>query len=72
MAHLSPSDFDRLEHAVEAGRRISIVRQGRELVIVPTRLFQRDGRETIEARHPVSGVLLTLRIDDLDAIEVIP
>lgn len=72
MAHLSPADYDRLERAVMDGRRIALVRQGRELVVVPLRLFLRDGREVIEARHPTTGHLISSAIEDLDAVELVP
>jgi hypothetical protein len=71
MAYLNPADYDRLERAVHEGHRIAVVRQGRELVVVPTRLYMWSGRETIEARHPVTGDVIALRIDDLDSLEVI-
>ena len=71
MAHLSPSEFDRLERAIMDGRRIALVRQGREVVVIPLRLFLRDGREVIEARHPTTGDLITRTIDDLDAVEIV-
>ena len=54
------------------GRRIALVRQGRELVVVPLRLFMRSGRDIIEARHPTTGDLITAAIDDLEAVEVMP
>ena len=72
MAHLSPSEFDRLERAIMDGRRVALVRQGREVVVIPLRLFLRDGREVIEARHPTTGDLITRTIDDLDAVEIVP
>jgi hypothetical protein len=72
VAHLTPSEYDRLERAVMDGRRIAIVRQGRETVITPLRLFMRDGRETIEARHPTTGDLFTVIIELLDSLDVIP
>lgn len=72
MAHLKPSDYDRLERAVQDGRRVALVRQGRELVVVPLRLYMRGGREVIEARHPTTGDLLTAVIEDLDGLEVVP
>ncbi len=72
MAHLSPREYDHLERAVTDGRRIVIVRQGRELVVVPLRLFMRNGREVIEARHPTTGHLLASTIDELDSVEVLP
>jgi hypothetical protein len=72
VAHLSPSEFDRLERAIMDGRRVALVRQGREVVVIPLRLFLRDGREVIEARHPTTGDLITRTIDDLDAVEIVP
>ncbi len=72
MAHLTPGDYDRLERAVMDGRRIALVRQGREIVVIPLRLFLRDGREVIEARHPTTGDLITRSIEDLDAVEIVP
>ena len=72
MAHLTPREYDRLERAIMDGRRIALVRQGRELVVVPLRLFLRDGREVIEARHPTTGDLITRIIEDLEAVEIMP
>lgn len=53
------------------GRRIALVRQGREIVVIPLRLFMREGREVIEARHPSTGDLITSAIEDLDGVEVV-
>jgi hypothetical protein len=72
VAHLSPRDYDLLERAVMDGKRIALVRQGRDVVVVPLRLFMRDGREVIEARHPTTGDLITRVIEDLDAVEFVP
>ncbi len=72
MAHLTPGEYDRLERAIMNGRRIALVRQGRELVVVPLRLYMREGREVIEARHPTTGDIITSVIDDLEAVEVVP
>ena len=72
MAHLTPAEYDRLERAVMDGRRIALIRQGREIVVVPLRLFLREGREVIEARHPTTGYLITSVIEDLDAVEIVP
>jgi len=72
MAHLSPRDYDLLERAVMDGKRVALVRQGRDVVVIPLRLFMRDGREVIEARHPTTGDLITRVIEDLDAVEFVP
>jgi hypothetical protein len=72
VAHLRPGDYDRLERAVMDGRRIALVRQGREIVVIPLRLFVRDGREVIEARHPTTGDLITRSIEELDGVEIVP
>jgi hypothetical protein len=72
MAHLTPREYDQLERAVMDGKRIALVRQGRDVVVIPLRLFMRNGREVIEARHPTTGDLITRVIEDLDAVEFVP
>jgi hypothetical protein len=72
VAHLSPSQYDRLERAVMDGRRIALVRYGREMVVVPLRLFLHNGREVIEARHPTTGDIIIRSIEELDAVEIVP
>lgn len=72
MAHLTPGEYDRLERAVMEGRRVALVRQGRETVVLPLRLVMRGGRDVIEARHPTTGDLITAVIDDLDGVEIVP
>ncbi len=69
MARLTPNDYDRLERAVRDGRRIILVRQGRELVVIPLQLSLRAGREILDTRHPVTGEPLSFRLDDVDTIE---
>ena len=71
MAQLSAAEYDRLERAIVDARRIAVTRQGRELVVVPTRLYMEGGREIIEARHPTTGDVLRLRLDDLEKLEVV-
>lgn len=71
MARLSPSDYDALERAVSLGRRLSVLRRGTEYVVVPSRLFLRNGREAIEAVHPTTGDTITLMLDEIDSFEVV-
>ena len=72
MAHLTPSDYDRLERAVADRKRIAIVRQGRETVVMPRRIFVRNGREILEATHPTTGDVIEVVIDLVDSLEVLP
>ena len=72
MANLSPKDYDKLERAVVDRRRIAVVRQGRETILVPRRMFMRDGREVIEATHPTTGDPIDIIIDFVDSLEVLP
>jgi len=72
LAHLTPREYDLLERAIMDGRRVAIVRGGREIVVIPLRLFMRNGREVIESRHPTTGDLMTSVIENVDAIEVLP
>lgn len=71
MARLSPSDYDALERAVTLGRRLSVIRRGTEYVVVPSRLFLRQGREAIEAIHPTTGEFIVLMLDEIDSFEVV-
>jgi hypothetical protein len=52
-------------------RRIAVVRQGRELVVVPVRLYMENGRDVLEARHPTTGDMISFRIDEVDRVEVV-
>ena len=72
MANLSPKEYDRLERAVQDGKRIAVVRHGREIVVLPRRMFVRDGREVIEAAHPTTGDMIDLVIDYVDSLEILP
>lgn len=72
MANLSPKKYDQLERAVQDRKRIAVVRQGRELVVVPRRIFVREGREILEVTHPSTGDLIDLVIDFVDSLEILP
>ena len=72
MAHLTPREYDLLERAIIEGRRVALVRQGREVVVIPLRLYMRNGREVIDSRHPTTGDLMTSVIENLDGVEVLP
>jgi hypothetical protein len=72
VAELSHAQYEILERAVVNGSRIAVYRRGTEYVVVPERLSLRGRREAIEARNPTTGDRLTLYIDELDAIEVVP
>jgi hypothetical protein len=71
MARLSPADYDALERAIANRRRIAVVRNGMELVVLPERILVRRGGEAIEVRHPSTGERLVFELADLEAIEVV-
>ena len=71
MAQLTHDDYERLERAVAARRRIAVYRRGTEYVVVPEELRVNAGRESIEARNPTTGDRLTLFLDELDGFEVV-
>ena len=48
-----------------------MVRRGTEYLVIPTRIFQRGGREAIEAVHPTTGDPIVFVLDDLDSIEAV-
>jgi hypothetical protein len=71
MAHLTPPDYDSLERAIADGRRIAVIRRGREVVVLPLALRLAGGRELIEARHPTTGDPIVFAVDDIDGFEVV-
>lgn len=71
VTQLNSAQYDALERAIAAGRRLSVWRRGSEYIIVVDRLRVAGGREALEAHHPTTGDKLTLYIDELEGIEVI-
>lgn len=72
MAQLTHDEYERLERAVTRGHQIVVYRRGTEYVLVPLALRVRGGREVIEARNPTTGDALSLAVDELDSIEMVP
>lgn len=72
MAELSSMQYDALERAIIDGQRVAVRRRGTEFLVIPIAIGARAGRETIEARHPTTGERLTLVIEEIDEIEVVP
>lgn len=72
MPQLSHKQYDALERAIAERRRIVVERRGTEFIVVPEHLRQVGGREAIEARHPTTGERLTLYVDELDVLEIVP
>jgi hypothetical protein len=71
MAQLTHAQYDALEQAVARRQRIAVYRRGTEYVVVPLELRVRDGRETIEARNPITGDSMTIYLDDVESFEVV-
>ena len=71
MAQLTHAQYELLEQAVTRRQRIVVYRRGTEYVVVPLELRVRDGRETIEARNPVTGDSMTLFLDEIESFEVV-
>lgn len=66
---LSVIEYDRLEHAIVHGKRLSLIRRGTEFLAIPERLRIVKGREVIHTRHPTTGHGLELFVDELDGVE---
>ena len=71
MAQLTSKQYDELERAIVDGQRIAVRRRGTEYIVIPESIGTRQGRETIEARHPTTGEQLTLVIEEVEEIEVV-
>lgn len=72
MAHLTHLEYERLERAVARGQRIVVFRRGTEYIVVPLALEVRGGREVITARNPTTGDAMSLVVEELDSIEMVP
>jgi hypothetical protein len=68
---LSVAEYDRLENAITARRRLALRRRGTEYLVVPERLRVVAGREVITTRHPSTGHRMELFVDELDAVEAV-
>ena len=72
MAQLTHAQYDALERAVTQGTRLAFQRRGRrEYVVVPLALRLENGREVVDARHPVTDHDLKIYIDEIDGLEVL-
>ncbi|MFN8581702.1 MAG: hypothetical protein U0163_12090 [Gemmatimonadaceae bacterium] len=71
MARLTPADYDALEQAIRDGRRVAVVRHGMELVVLPLRIFARNGGEALEARHPSTGQAIVFELAHIESFEVV-
>jgi len=71
VGQLTVRQYDALERAIVDATRIAVLRRGTEYVVIPERLITHQGAEAIVARHPTTGARLTLRLDELDRLEVV-
>lgn len=72
MGQLSVREYDMLERAIVDAARIAVVRQGSELLVIPEKLLMRAGKESIVARHPTTGASMTIPLDEVERISVVP
>jgi hypothetical protein len=71
VGQLTVKQYDALERAIVDATRVAILRRGTEYLVIPGRLIMQDGAEVIVARHPTTGARLTLRLDEVDRMEVV-
>jgi nucleotide-binding universal stress UspA family protein len=68
---LTPEALDALERAVREARRIALRRRGTEYVVVAVGLDTAGRDETLAARLPMTGEVLTFRLRELEAFAVL-
>jgi hypothetical protein len=69
---LTPDALDALERAVRERRRVALSRRGTEYVVVAEELDVQGRDETLRARLPMTGEVLSFRLRDLDTFAVLP
>lgn len=72
MKQLNHRQYDQLESAIVNGRRITIRRRGTEYVGIPKKLWSEGQREAVSILHPTTGEEITIYLDEIDRIEVVP
>ena len=72
MKQLNHRQYDALESAITHGKRVSIYRRGTEYVGVPKRLHSEGQREAVELLHPTTGEIITVYLDEIERLEVVP
>ena len=72
MKQLTHRQYDALENAITHERRISIFRRGTEYVGIPKRLRFQGQRETVDLLHPTTGEEVSVYLDEIEKLEVVP
>ena len=72
LKQLNHRQYDALESAITHGKRIAIRRRGTEYVGVPKRLWSEGQREAVSILHPTTGEEITVYLDEIDKLEVVP
>ena len=72
MKQLNHRQYDALESAITHGRRVSIQRRGTEYVGVPKKLWSDGQREAVAILHPTTGEEITVYLDEIDRLDVVP
>jgi len=72
LKQLTHRQYDALEGAITHGRRVSIYRRGTEYVGIPKRLWSEGQREAVDILHPTTGEVITLYLDEIERLAVIP
>jgi hypothetical protein len=72
LRQLNHRQYDALESAITHGRRISIRRRGTEYVGIPKKLWTEGQREAVSILHPTTGEEITVYLDEIDRLDVVP
>jgi hypothetical protein len=72
LKQLNHKQYDALESAITHGKRIAIRRRGTEYVGVPKKLWSEGQREAVSILHPTTGEEITVYLDEIDKLEVVP
>ena len=72
MRQLNHRQYDALESAITHGKRISIRRRGTEYVGLPKKLWTEGQREAVSILHPTTGEEITVYLDEIDRLDVVP
>jgi len=72
MSRLTHTQYEALERAIVDGARVAIRRPGRrEHIVIPRRLFLKNGHEIVEAMNSTTGHPMEIDLEEVEHLEVV-
>jgi hypothetical protein len=68
---VTAAQYDALERAIVDRARVALRVNGAEMVVIPEAIRATGGREVLVTQNPSSGLPMSVRIDDIERVEIV-